>query len=102
MPVEAPTPLVKVMRVKETRKKVSRVPRSNVNSASLSSGKGSPRWMISRSAWDMGVKNICIATPAGLTGALPKEDHELHGRPRHPEAQVHHQIASASMNEKRH
>lgn len=46
MPVDAPTPLVHIMRVKEKKKRQVRAPKSKRKS--VPSGRGSPRWMIRR------------------------------------------------------
>ena len=59
MPVEAPTPLVHIIKVKEKRNRQVRAPKSKRKS--VPSGKGSPRWIISRRLCERGVKNTCTA-----------------------------------------
>ena len=70
--MEAPTPLVHIISVKEKMKRHIKAPKSNRKS--MPSGRGSPRWMISRSDWERGVKKTCniIASVAFLleSGAI--------------------------------
>ena len=58
MPVDAPTPLVHIMRVKVKRNRQVKAPKSNRKS--VPSGRGSPRWIIRRKDCDKGVKKTCI------------------------------------------
>lgn len=58
MPVDAPTPLVHIMRVKVKRKRQVKAPKSKRKS--VPSGRGSPRWIIRRKDCDKGVKKTCI------------------------------------------
>lgn len=52
-------PLVQIMSKYVSRKNSKMLPKSNEYRLSLSSSRGSPRCMISRSACDRGVKKIC-------------------------------------------
>ena len=57
MPVEAPTPLVHIMSMKEKRNRQVRAPKSNRKS--VPSGRGSPRWIMRRRDCERGVKKTC-------------------------------------------
>lgn len=78
MPVEAPTPLVHIMRVKEKRKRQVRAPKSNRKS--VPSGRGSPRWMIKRRDWDKGVKKTCSSNKKSLHGCASDTNHSKNQR----------------------
>jgi len=75
--VEAPTPLVHIIKVNEKRNRHVRAPKSNRKS--VPSGRGSPRWIISRRDCERGVKNTCAAQSRGVSLEAQTEGLKVRG-----------------------